>query len=144
VIWIEELEGAGCRELHTETRWLHSMLRWMVGVFVQRVEVTPPFRTLTIQEGIFLWYGVEVMYDAGVLNGKETIEALSGCVPLHTTSLTERVRSTGITKRPRVGEVPILSSLLAIASTMLAKSMIASTSYLPPPLLRVALSLDQC
>jgi len=67
------------------------MLRWRVGVFVERVGVTPPSRALSIRVGIVFWCGVEVMYGIGVLTGEGTIEALSRCVALHTTSFTYRV-----------------------------------------------------
>ena len=67
------------------------MLRWRVGIFVERVGMTPPSRILSIQVEIVLWCGVEVMHGISVLNGEGTIEALGGCVPLHTTSLTGRV-----------------------------------------------------
>jgi len=51
------------------------------------------------------------MYGIGVLTGEGTIEALSGCVPLHTTSRTHCIDSAGIAELPGVEEVPILSSL---------------------------------
>jgi len=68
VIWVEEVEG-GVWSSILKPQWLHIMLRWRVGVFIERVGVTPPARTLSIWVGIILWAGIEVMYGVVMLNG---------------------------------------------------------------------------
>jgi len=62
---------------------------------------------------------------------------------LHTISLANNIDPTDDPEEPPgIGEVPTLSSLCSSASTLLDRNVTASTSYLPPLLLEVALSLD--
>ena len=63
-------------------------------------------------------------------------------MPLHTRGLTHDMYFNELEEPPNVGETPTMSSFYANASTLLARSVIASTSYLPLLLFEVALSLN--
>ena len=84
------------------------MLRWRVEIFVERVGVTPPSQTLSIRVEIVLWCGVEVMYGVSMLNGEGTIKALGRCVPLHTTSVIDRLDASWKYRAAWSGRSPYL------------------------------------
>ena len=94
--------------------------------------------TLIVSSGVrnILWWRVKALKGVSMLNGGRTIVALNRCVTLHTGGLTSSVNSNGL-------GVPTMSNLYTSASTLQARSVTASTSYLLLLFFRAALSLDQ-
>ena len=73
---------------------LYSILRLRVGVPVRGVGVAVPPRTVSIGVWIAMRWGLEVVHDIGVLDGRRTIVALNKCVPLHVTGLADSIDSS--------------------------------------------------
>jgi len=119
-----------------ESRQLCRTLGVRIGVFIEWIGVTLPTLIIGSKVGIVMWWRVKAMKGVSMLNGRGTIVALNRSMPC-----TPQVPQTAYTP-PGLG-VSTPSNLYASASTLLARSVTTSTSYLPVLLLGTARSLDQ-
>jgi len=124
-----------------ETRWLERTLGVRVGVLIKRIWVTLPTLVIGGGVGVILWWWVVIIEGVDVFNARRSIVTRNGGLSLYTTGLTICVGPIDGPTEVTDG-VAALSRRCARASTLLARTVTASTSCLPPPLLGVSPSLD--